>query len=89
MANSLSSKKRIRQNLNRQLRNRRRKESVKLVVRDFKDKLSHGDTPAAAEALKEVYKKIDQITAKGTLHKNTAARRKSSLAKQLNTTATK
>ena len=89
MAHSLSAKKRIRQNAKRQLLNRRRKESVKRAVRDFKDKLGEGDTAAATESLKTVYKKIDQITAKGTLHKNTAARRKSVLAKQLAATASK
>jgi len=73
----------MRQNAKRNLLNRRRKESVKRAVRDFKDKLADGDVAAAAEALKGAYKKIDQITAKGTIHKNTAARRKSALAKQL------
>ncbi|MBE6735219.1 MAG: 30S ribosomal protein S20, partial [Ruminococcaceae bacterium] len=32
-------------------------------------------------------KKIDQATAKGILHKNTAARSKSNLVKRLNATA--
>jgi len=80
----LSAKKRIRQNAKHQLRNRRRKESVKRAVRDFTDKLATGDQTAAAEAMKEAYKKIDQTAAKGTIHKNTAARRKSALAKALN-----
>ena len=83
MAHSLSAKKRIRQNLKHQRQNRRRKESIKRVVRDFKDKLSAGQTAEAAEALKLAYKKIDQVAAKGTLHANTAARHKSRLAKQL------
>ncbi len=83
MANRSSAKKRIRQGVKRNLRNRRRKEAVKRVVRDFKDKLVGGDVEGATEALKGAYKKIDQVTAKGTIHKNTAARRKSALAKQL------
>ena len=37
-----------------------------------------------AEAVKVAIKKIDQATAKGILHKNTAARKKSALARKLN-----
>jgi len=83
VAQSLSAKKRARQSAKLRLLNRRRKESVKLAVRDFSDKIESGDAAAAAEALKQAYKKIDQIAAKGALHKNTAAHRKSSLARQL------
>ena len=39
------------------------------------------------EAVRLAIKKIDQATAKGILHKNTAARSKSSLAKRLNASA--
>lgn len=87
MAHSPSAKKRIRQNLKNNLANRRRKEAVKQVVRSFQDKVTGGDSAGAAEALKAVYKKIDQVTAKGTMHKKTASRRKSRLAKQLTKTA--
>ncbi|MDD5952029.1 MAG: 30S ribosomal protein S20 [Oscillospiraceae bacterium] len=37
-----------------------------------------------AEAVRVAIKAIDKATAKGILHKNTAARKKSSLAKKLN-----
>ena len=40
-----------------------------------------------AEAVRLAVKKIDQATAKGILHKNTAARSKSNLVKRLNATA--
>lgn len=89
MAHSASAKKRIRQNEKRRLRNRRRMESIKTVIRDFNDKVHAGDTDGAAEALKAAYKRIDQVAAKGTLHKNTAARRKSFLAKQLHAASSK
>ncbi len=84
MAHSPSAKKRIRQNEKRRLLNRRRKDGVKEAVRDFKELIADGDTASAAEALKLAYKKIDKIAATNTIHKNTAARRKSSLAKELN-----
>ena len=83
MAHSLSAKKRVRQNAKHRLRNRRRKEAVKDAVREFRTALAAGDKAAAGKALSAAYKKIDQVAAKGTLHKNTAARRKSALARQL------
>jgi len=83
VAHSRSAKKRIRQNEKRRLLNRRRMAGVKEAVREFEDKLRTGDSDAAGEALKVAYKKIDQVAAKGVLHKNTAARRKSRLAREL------
>jgi small subunit ribosomal protein S20 len=84
VAHSLSSKKRIRQNAKRNARNRWRKDQVKQVVRGFDDALKSGDKAKAVEQLQAVYKKIDQVAAKGTIHKKTADRRKSRLTKQLN-----
>lgn len=40
-----------------------------------------------AEAVRLAVKKIDQAASKGIMHKNTAARSKSSLAKRLNASA--
>lgn len=40
-----------------------------------------------AEAVRLASKKVDQAVAKGLLHKNTAARTKSSLSKRLNASA--
>ena len=87
MAHSASSRKRIRQNAKRQLLNRRRKTAVKVAVREFSDKLAGNNAAEAAEALKVAYKKIDQMAAKGTMHRKTAARRKSLLARNLNKVA--
>lgn len=84
MAHSLSAKKRIRQNLKRRLRNRRRMLALKRLVREFEAALSSGQLDRARELLPGLYKKIDQIAAKGTLHKNTAARKKAKLALRLN-----
>ncbi len=83
MAHSLSAKKRIRQNVKRRARNRWRKQRVKDAVKAFDDAVREGDPTKAAERLKECYKQIDQVAAKGTVHKNTAARHKSRLAKRL------
>jgi small subunit ribosomal protein S20 len=84
VAHSSSAKKRIKQNEVHRLRNRRRKDAVKDAVRVYEDALSAGAADKAAEALKGVYKNIDRTADQGTMHKKTAARRKSRLAKRLN-----
>ena len=84
MANSASAKKRIKQNERNHLRNRSRKSAVKTATRKFLDNLQKGDLQQAQETFAEVQKQLDQVAAKGTLHRNTAARRKSRLAKRLN-----
>ena len=83
MAQSLSAKKRLRQNVKRRARNRWRKGQVKQAIRAFDESLREGNTGEAAERLKLVYRHLDRVAVKGTIHKNTAARRKSRLAKRL------
>ncbi len=89
MAHSLSAKKRIRQNAKHRARNRARKGAIKAELRSFGQVLAGGDKAKAAEALKSAVKKVDQIAAKGTIHKNTAARRKSLLQRRYNALAAK
>ena len=84
MANLPSAKKRNKQNERNRIRNRARKSTVKTKTREFLDAVHAGDVSAAQEAFVRVTKRIDQVAAKGTLHKNTAARKKSRLAKRLN-----
>lgn len=84
MAHSLSSKKRIRQNLKRKLRNRRRMKDLKVQLRKVTDAIGERNVDAAQAELRAAIKKIDQVAAKGTLHRNTAARRKSRLQRRVN-----
>ncbi len=84
MAHSNSAKKRVRQNEKHRLVNRWRKSAVRDSIRAFDDAVADGKTDEAATQLKEVYKRLDKIAAKGTIHKKTAARKKSRLAKQMN-----
>ena len=84
MASSLSAKKRIRQNVKSRGRNRWRKGRVKEAIKAFDEALAAGDAKAAAEGLKLCYKRLDQIAARNTIHKNSAARQKARLAKRLN-----
>ena len=84
MAHSLSSHKRIRQNVTRRVRNRARKSEVKTQIRKFTDALHEQDVEKARTEFRAVTRKLDQTAAKGTLHKNMAARKKARLAKRLN-----
>ena len=84
MAHSLSAKKRVRQNVKRRGRNRWRKQQMKEALREFDEAVKAGDKAKAAEQLKVVYERVDKVAAKGTIHKNTASRRKSRLARMLN-----
>jgi small subunit ribosomal protein S20 len=83
VARSISSKKRIRQNATHRARNRWRRDQVKQAVRGFEEAVQAGDKAKASEQLKTVYKVVDKVAAKGTLHKNTASRKKSRLAVRL------
>ncbi len=85
MAHSLSSKKRIRQNERRREINKTRRSAVKTAVRKFKDAVHAGSVESAEQAYRRATKLLDQTSAKGTVHRNATARRKSRLAKRLNT----
>ena len=84
MARSLQSRKRVRQNAKSKTINRARKSQVKTQIKRFQEALESGDVQAASEKYRLVVKKLDKTAAKSTMHKKTAARKKSRLAKQLN-----
>jgi small subunit ribosomal protein S20 len=84
VAHSLSAQKRIRQNIQRRARNRRRKAQVKQAVRQFDLAVQANDAKQAGQQLRALYKILDQVAAKGTIHKKAAARKKSRLARRLN-----
>jgi len=89
VAHSLSAKKRIRQNEKKRAVNRARKSQVKTQIKHFQKAVESGDAAAAGEQLRLVTKKLDKTASTSTMHKNTAARKKSRLAKQLNALKTK
>ena len=84
MAHSISAKKRVRQNARRRARNRARKDALKDVVKSFTAAITGGDAKKAETELRTVTRRLDKVAAKGTIHKNTAARKRSRLAKRLN-----
>ena len=83
MAHSLSAKKRVRQNAKRRTINRARKSQIKTQIKHFDAALASGDAEAASEQYRLVVRKLDKTAATSTMHKRTAARQKSRLAKQL------
>lgn len=83
MAHSASAKKRIRQNEKRRARNRWRKAKIRDAVKAFDQAVHDGDAGQAQQALQVCYKTLDQVAAKGSIHKNAAARKKSRLSKRL------
>jgi small subunit ribosomal protein S20 len=84
MAHSLSAKKRVRQNQKHRAINRWRKGNVRQLVKEFNELLLHGSAEETQAKLVAIYKTLDQVAAKGTLHKNTASRLKSRLTLALN-----
>lgn len=86
MPNIKSSKKRVKVIAVKTAQNKTFKSSLKTMV---KNAYIAVDTNAdnKTEAVRLAIKKIDQATAKGIMHKNTAARSKSALARKLNATA--
>ncbi len=83
MPHSASAKKRHRQNLRDRETNRAVRSTLKTSIRKALDAASSGDAVAAKESLRGVSKTADQAAAKGTIHKNRAARIKSRLSARL------
>jgi len=83
MPNIKSAKKRVKVTSVKNMQNQVQKSELKTIIKKF-DATKDADKGAAEEAFKAAVKKIDQAAAKGILHKNTAARKKSALALALN-----
>jgi small subunit ribosomal protein S20 len=84
VAHSLQAKKRARQNVKRRTINRARKSQVKTQIKHFEAALATGDSEAASEQLRLVTQKLDKTASTSTMHKKTAARKKSRLTRKLN-----
>ena len=83
MANIKSQIKRNRQNEVRHARNKAVRSELKTRIKKTLNAVEAGDENAA-ELYREAQKRIDMAASKGILDKKTAARRKSRLAKKLN-----
>lgn len=84
MPNIKSAKKRVLVSASKTMQNKMLKSALKTSMKKYEEALASGDKTAAAETYKAAVKKIDQAVAKGLLHKNNAARKKSSFTVKLN-----
>ena len=87
MAHRKSAKKSIKQNVTRRALNRWRRDRIKDALGAFDEAMEAGDKAVASEKLSDVFKQLDQVAAKGIIHKKTADRRKGRMAKRLATLA--
>lgn len=83
MANLKSAIKRNRQNKKRRIHNRVFRGSARTQVRNARNAILAGDKNVAVEEVNKAIANLDRTAAKGIIHKNNAARRKSRLMKQL------
>lgn len=84
MANIKSAKKRIRVIDRKTARNRRVRNHLKAILKAYDAALAAGDMEAAKTQLALAEKKLKQAAAKGTIHRNAAARKVSRLTKRFN-----
>jgi small subunit ribosomal protein S20 len=84
MANIKSQIKRNRQNTGLHDRNMAVKSALKTAAKKVETTTAEGDLEAAETRRREASRALDKAASKGILHKRTAARRKSRMAKALN-----
>jgi small subunit ribosomal protein S20 len=84
MANIKSAKKRIGVIAKKTARNKRIKDHLKAVIKNFEKALSVGDLVTAKEKLSLAEKKLKKAAAKNTIHANAASRKVSRLTKRFN-----
>ena len=84
MPNIKSAIKRVSVIEKKTLRNNMIKSGYRTAVKNFESAVAEGDVKKAESLFSEATKKIDQACTKGVIVKNTAARKKSNLAKKLN-----
>jgi small subunit ribosomal protein S20 len=80
MPNSLSSKKRLRQSIDRRLRNRSAKAALRTQIRKLRIAIQGSDVEASQKEYILVTKKLDQAASKKIIHDNQASRLKSRLS---------
>ena len=84
MPNIKSSKKDVIRSKVAYEKNKADKSEMKTVIKKYEAALDSGDRAAAEVAYKAAVQKVDRAALKGLMHKNTAARKKSSMTLQLN-----
>ena len=84
LPNIKSAKKRVLVNETKAARNKAAKSALKTQIKKFDAVVAEGNRSEADSAYKAAVKMVDQSVTKGILHKNNAARKKSSMTVKLN-----
>jgi len=77
MPNIQQQKKRVRLAAEQRIQNLRYRSTAKTLAKRLRDAVDSGNTTEAAEEHKKLISWLDRSAARGAIHKNTAARRKS------------
>ncbi len=85
MANTRQARKRVKQTLRRTQVNRARTSRIRTFIRQVEMALESGDGKTAAEALKQAQPEVMRGVSRGILHRKTASRKISRLAKRVKT----
>jgi small subunit ribosomal protein S20 len=80
MPNTASAAKRLRQNVVRRARNRAVKSAIRSQCKKVLAAVADENSEQAEEMFRLAVKKLDQAVAKGVIHRNAAARKKSRLS---------
>jgi len=80
MANIASAKKRARQSVKRRAHNAGLRSELRTMIKKVRKSIDAGDKQAALAEFQSSQRRLDSITDKGIIHKNTAARQKSRLS---------
>ena len=83
MANTPSSKKRVRQIARRTQVNQARRSRIRTFIRKVEEAIASGDKQAAETALRMAQPEIMRGAGKGVLHRNTASRKVSRLSQRI------
>lgn len=86
MANTRSAIKRMKQSEKRRQRNRAARSTIRSAVKTARGALA-APTGETKTVVRDAIRALDRAVTQGVLHRNTAARKKSALARKLNTIA--
>jgi len=83
MPSTNSSKKRLRQNVARRMRNRAIKRALRTRCRKVREALKDGDAERAETEFRLATKSLDRAGARNIIHRNAAARTKSRMSAKI------
>jgi small subunit ribosomal protein S20 len=81
MPNINQQKKRVRSAARQRLENLRYRSTIKTLTKRLQSTIEEGDNDRASTEQRELVRLIDKASARGALHKNAAARKKSQVAR--------